>query len=143
MATINSSNFGTGTSGQILTSNGAGVAPTFQTKAFANSKVNVTGATQAMAVNTTYTVNDAGSLVTFTLPATAVVGDEIKVKGNSASGWTIAQNSGQLINMQGITTTTGVSGSISSSTAFDCVTLTCTVTNTTWTAEPVGNLAYV
>lgn len=31
MATNNSANFGTGTSGQVLTSNGTGVAPTFQT----------------------------------------------------------------------------------------------------------------
>ena len=33
MVTNNASNFGTGTSGQVLTSNGAGVAPTFQAAA--------------------------------------------------------------------------------------------------------------
>ena len=33
MATNNTSNFGTGTSGQVLTSNGSGVAPTFQAAA--------------------------------------------------------------------------------------------------------------
>jgi len=37
MVTQNSCNFGTGTSGQVLTSNGPGVAPTFQT-------ISVTGA---------------------------------------------------------------------------------------------------
>ena len=31
MTTNNAGNFGTGTSGQVLTSNGAGVSPTFQT----------------------------------------------------------------------------------------------------------------
>ena len=141
MATINAGNFGTGALGTTLVGQGVGVAPIFQASSTL-SRVNVTGATQAMAVNTAYTTNDAGSLVTYTLPATAAVGDTIKVIGNSASGWKIAQNAGQLINIQGIVTTTGVTGFVQSSTAFDTITLTCTVANTTWTGEPVGNIAY-
>ena len=142
-ATINSSNFGTGLANQVLTSNGEGVAPTFQTPSIANARVNVTTSTQAMAVNTTYTTNDAGAQVVYTLPATAIVGSVVEVIGNSADGWSIAQNASQLINIQGVFTTTGTGGSLSSTTFADCVKLVCVVTNTTWTAIPTGNLSYV
>ena len=145
MATINSSNFGTGALGTVLLGQGVGVAPIFGGNA-SNARVNVTSATQAMAVNTTYTANDTGVAVVFTLPATASLGDIIKVVGGSVGmGWSIAQNALQAINVQGVTTTVGTGGSLASSTVVDCVTLTCTVagSSTRWTAEPVGNLAYV
>jgi len=48
MVTNNSSNFGTGTSGQVLTSNGTGVAPTFQTINTANPATDITNYASVM-----------------------------------------------------------------------------------------------
>lgn len=103
----------------------------------------VTGTTQAMAVNNGYVANNAG-LVTLTLPATAAVGDVILVAGLGAGGWSIAQNAGQLIHIGNQVTTTGATGTLSSTNAFDDVTLRCIVTNTTFTVMAVqGNLTFV
>lgn len=98
----------------------------------------VTGSTQAMAVEHGYVANK-GTLVTFTLPATAVVGDVVKVRGLGAGGWSIVFNSGQFVQC-GSTAATTTTGSVSSLNQFDGVDIRCTVTNTTWTWENViGN----
>ena len=101
--------------------------------------VNVTGTTQAIAVNTGYIANNAG-LVTLTLPATAAQGSIIRVAGQGAGGWTIAQNTGQLINF-GSSPTTITTGSLSSTNQFDVVELLCTIANTTFNVlSAQGNL---
>jgi len=103
----------------------------------------VSGTTQAMAVNTGYTVNN-GSLVTLTLPSSAAVGDTIVVSGLGAGGWTIAQNASQLIHVGAVATTTGVGGSIASTNRYDAITFTCVVANNEWiTRATVGNLTIV
>jgi len=103
----------------------------------------VTGTSQAAAVNSAYVVNNAG-LVTVTLPDTAAVGDIVRVVGKGAGGWKVAQNASESINFGNVTTTTGVGGYISSTLRYDSVELVCTVANTTWTAiSSVGNITYV
>lgn len=103
----------------------------------------VTGTTQAAAVNRAYVVNNA-ALVTVTLPDTAAVGDIVRVIGKGAGGWLIAQNASENINFGTVTTTTGVGGSLASSHRYDCVELVCSVANTTWTViSSVGNITYV
>ncbi len=89
---------------------------------------NVTGTTQALAVNNGYVANNAG-LVTLTLPATAAIGDVIQIRGNGAGGWLIAQNASQIIHFGSSPTTTGATGSLASTNRYDCVDLTCTVAN--------------
>lgn len=102
---------------------------------------NVTGTSQAMAVNTGYIANNA-SLVTLTLPATAAIGSVIPVVGNGAGGWKIAQNAGQNIMFGVADTTTGTGGSLASTNEADCVELVCTVANTTFVVRnSVGNVA--
>jgi hypothetical protein len=131
-----------GSTGQVLTSNGPGVLPSYQAQGTFPWVV-VAGTAQAMSVNTGYTSNNAG-LVTLTMPPTASVGDTLVVTGLGAGGWTIAQNAGQLINVGSNATTTGIAGSISSTNAFDSITFTCVVANTTWvTRSEVGNLTLV
>lgn len=103
----------------------------------------VTGTTQAIAVDNGYVANNAG-LVILTLPATAVIGDIVKVDGKGAGGWLIAQNAGQTVHFLGQDTTTGVGGSLASSTRYDCVTYRCITANTDWVMESVvGNLTVV
>jgi hypothetical protein len=115
-----------------LNANGAGLTWT-----------DVTGTTQAMAVNNGYTANNAG-VVTLTLPATAAYGTVMAVVGKGAGGWSIAQNSGQTINFGSTTTTSGTGGSLSSTKQYDAVFILCTVANTTFTVySSIGNLTVV
>lgn len=94
----------------------------------------VTGATQAMAADQGYVAN-RGSLITFTLPATAAFGTSISVVGKGAGGWQINQNAGQNIQVGSVSSTVGAGGSIASTNAFDSIDLLCTTANTTWTVE--------
>lgn len=103
----------------------------------------VTGTTQAMAVNNGYTANNAG-LVTLTLPSTAAYGSIMAVVGKGAGGWKIAQNSGQTIHFGITNTTTGTGGSLASTFQYDVVYVLCTVANTDFTViQSVGNLTVV
>lgn len=100
----------------------------------------VTGTSQAMAVANGYILNNVG-LVTATLPASASVGDIVAVVGKGSGGWKIAQNSGQTIHIQGSNTTTGATGSLSSTTKYDCAELICITANTDWEVRhSMGNL---
>lgn len=96
--------------------------------------VTVTGTTQTLSVNTKYLAANATG-VTFTLPATSAVGDEILImaKGPLPLGsWTIAQLTGQTIYYGNQTTTTGTGGSISTTQARDTLRLMCVTANTEW-----------
>lgn len=131
-----------GTAGQVLTSNGAGVAPTFQAAGGGSSFTwtVVAGTSQAMAVNNGYISNNAG-LVTCTLPATAAVGDVVRVTGKGAGGWLIAQNAGQTIYFGDLASTTGVTGSLASTLTRDTVELVCVTTNNDWNViSSIGNI---
>lgn len=134
-----------GSSGQILTSNGAGALPTFQAAPSSGvTWVDQTSSTVSMAVNTGYVIDNGASLVTATLPATAAVGKIVAIAGGSSGGWTVAQNSGQTIHFGSVNTTTGAGGSLSSSNRYDCVELICVITNTDWTVRScMGNITYV
>ncbi len=105
--------------------------------------VDVTGTTQAIAVNTGYIADNAG-LVTMTLPTTAAQGTTISIAGNGAGGWIIAQNASQNIKFGNQTTTTGAGGSLASTNRYDQVDFLCTVANTTFVVRHVlGNLTFV
>lgn len=100
----------------------------------------VTGTSQAMAVNNGYTANNAG-VVTLTLPVTAAYGTIMAVAGKGAGGWLIAQNASQLIHFGSLVTTTGTGGSLASTNQFDVVWLLNSVADTTWTVlGSIGNI---
>jgi len=78
------------------------------------------------------------------LPATAALGSVIVVLLNTGTSWTITQATGQSIRLGNLTTTSGVSGSISSTNTGDSVIMMCTTANTTWSAyASIGNLVIV
>ena len=87
-----------------------------------------TGTSAAMVVNNGYIGNNAGT-VTFTLPASAAVGDVFKVTGLQGS-WAIAQNAGDTIHFGILSTTTGAGGSLASTASRDVVEIVCVVANT-------------
>lgn len=93
-----------------------------------NPVVEVTGASQALTVNTKY-IQNRTTLITNTLPASCAQGDQILIRGKGTGGWKIAQNSGQTIHGSS-DTTTGTGGSVASQTRYDCVTLECITANT-------------
>ena len=131
-----------GSAGQVLTSNGAGALPTFQAAGGGGglSWNEETGTSVAMAVNNGYITNNA-ALVTATLPATAAVGDVVRVAGKGAGGWRVAQNAGQTIHFGNQDTTTGAGGYLEFTNRYDSVELLCITANTDWVVlSSVGNL---
>ncbi len=107
------------------------------------SWVDVSGTSQAMAVNIGYMANN-GSLVTMTLPSTAAQFSVLRVAGKGAGGWKIAQNASQLINIGNQVTTTGTGGSLASTNQYDALELLCITANTTWVAlSGWGNITVV
>lgn len=127
-----------GTSGYVLTSNGAGALPTWQAAGGGGiTWTEVTGTSQSAAVNNGYIANNA-SLVTITLPATAALGSTVRVVGNGAGLWKLLANTGQTIHFGNTNST--VAGYVSSSQRYDCIEVLCTVANTEWTVSngPMG-----
>jgi len=91
----------------------------------------VTGTTQAAAVDNGYICNNA-ALVTVTLPSTCALGKTIRVAGKGAGGWKIAQNASQQIHFGDQSTTSGTGGSISSGYKYDAIELICITADTTF-----------
>ncbi len=107
------------------------------------SWTDVTGTSQLMAVNNGYTANNA-SLVTLTLPTTAVYGSLLAVIGKGAGGWKVAQNASQQIVFGSSSTTSGIGGSLASTNAHDVVHIFCSTANTGFTVtNSIGNLTVV
>jgi len=102
----------------------------------------VTGTSQAAAVNNGYITNNAG-LVTVTLPTTAALGSVVKVMGKSASGWKLAVGTGVTIYF-GSSTTTVTTGYLASTLQRDVVSVVCITANTEWEVDyAIGNLTVV
>lgn len=112
-------------------SNGAG-SITISVTGSGMAWTEVAGTSQAMTADNGYISSNAG-VVTLTLPVTAAVGTAISIIGKGAGGWTIAQNSGQIIQIGNVASTTGVAGTVSSSNRYDSLNLICTTANTVWT----------
>lgn len=88
----------------------------------------VTGSTSLVTGNGY--VSNSASVLPFTLPATAAVGDHYKITGFGAGGWTLGQNAGQTIHLGNNPTTTGTGGSIASQNRYDGIELICVEANT-------------
>lgn len=103
-------------------------------------------ADQTAVVNNGYICNK-GTVLTLTLPATAVVGNLIEVTGiNTALGWKIAQNANQIIHFGTSNTTTGVGGSLASTAIRDSIKIVCVVAgaSTEWNViSSIGNITVV
>ena len=100
---------------------------------------NVTTATQTLVSNNGYYTNNASGVV-YTLPLVSSFGDAIRIIGKQTS-WSVSQNAGQYIIFDSATSTVGVSGSISSTSARDVVEMICTIANTEWTVVgSIGNI---
>ena len=103
----------------------------------------VTGTTQAAAVNKGYITNN-GALVTVTLPSTAAVGERVSIVGKGAGLWKLAQNSGQTVHFGSIDSTTGTGGYLAATVRYDCLEVICITANTDWVVRSsVGSITIV
>jgi hypothetical protein len=134
-----------GSAGQVLTSQGAGALPQWTSPAGIIVWNEITSASASMSVNNGYLANNV-AVVTLTLPATAAQFSILEIKGYGAGGWTIAQAASQQIIFGNLSTTAGVTGSLSSTNANDGVKLLAVVggASTIWTVlDSVGNISIV
>lgn len=89
----------------------------------------VTVSVNPVVVDNGYVSNSAGQL-TFTLPTTFAVGDEVAVEGLGAGGWKVTAGAATTIKIGSQTTSSA--GSLASVAASDNVYITGIVANTTW-----------
>jgi hypothetical protein len=131
---------GTGTLGQVLTSNGAGALPTWNNPNNVFPWTDVTTATQTIAVANGY-ITDRGAGVNYTLPATAAIGDLFIIMGKLGLT-TITPNANQQLLMGSTSGTVGVTGTAVGTNVGDSVNFRCITSgaSTVWRAESwVGN----
>lgn len=107
------------------------------------TNVNQNTSSATLAPNSRYATNNGASLVTYTLPAGAAVGDTYIIVGGSSGGWTIAQPASVQCHLGSSATTSGVGGSISSSNQYDCCTLSVVAANVISVYGVQGNLTIV
>lgn len=101
------------------------------------SIVEVTGASQSMAVNTTYIAANGGAGVTFTLPSSASAGAYVEVIGFGSGGFSIDQNAGQTIYTYNVATTTGAGGSLTANQQYNAIKIVCVATDTDWVVTEI------
>ena len=122
--------------------NGAGTI-TINATGGGSTWTDVSGTSQAIAVNNSYTANN-GALVTLTLPASAAYGSVVEICGKGAGGWKLAQQAGQTVFFGSSSTTPGAGGSLASTAQYDSIRIVCTVVDSVWTVtNAVGNLTIV
>lgn len=103
----------------------------------------IVDASKTIVVNEGYVAN-RGTLITFTLPATAALGDIFAIVGKGAGLWKIAQNAGQTIHYGNADTTAGAGGSLAATLQYDCVDLVCITENTDFVVRnSLGNLTVI
>jgi|SRR6185437_517417 len=97
----------------------------------------VTGATQTIAIQNGY-VTDHSTTVVYTLPATAALGDVIKIVGKLGLA-TITPNAGQQILIGSTSGLVGATGTATSNNLGDCIELVCITAgaSTVWRADSV------
>jgi hypothetical protein len=99
-----------------------------------------------MAINTTYiaTSTDGATLVVYTLPATAAVGDTVKVIGKSTAFWKVAQNATDTIFYGAATSTPGNTGYATTAQIYASATFTCITASSIWSiTEFAGTVTLV
>jgi len=88
--------------------------------------------------NNGYIVTSGNQVIT--LPTVSKVGDVIEVVLHGGDTWQIAHAPGQSVIINGVTTTAGPGGSITTTDSGQTIKLTCIVANTKWqTTGLVGN----
>lgn len=135
---------GTITAGtNISVTNGHNSITIANTAAAGITNVNQNTSSATLAPNNRYATNNGASLVTYTIPVGAAVGDTYVIVGGSSGGFTVAQPASVQCHVGSSATTSGVGGSISSSNQYNCLTITCVASNVFSVYGVQGNLTIV
>jgi len=98
----------------------------------------VSGTSQAAAINNGYIISNAGQ-TTVTIPATSAEGSVFAVQGKGTAGWILQMNTGQTLHYGNSPTTSA--GSLTSTNQWDSVFIVCVTANTTFAVvSSIGNL---
>lgn len=125
-------------SGNITVTSSSGTISISATGSASFAWNDVSGTSQAAAVNNGYIISNAAQ-TTVTLPATAAEGSVVCVQGKGAAGWILTANTGQTIKFGNATTSSA--GSLTSTNQYDSVQIICITANTTWSViSAIGNL---
>lgn len=101
------------------------------------------GASTALVVNNAF-ICTAGAALSFSLPLTSSVGDEVALTLDGSTSWTITQAANQQIRFGAVQTTLGAGGSLASTAQGDTVTLVCSVANLKWNViSSIGTISVV
>jgi len=117
------SGVGPGTSGYVLTSNGAGANPSYQSISGTFSWTDATNATYTIVANNAYVTDRSGG-VNYTLPASGALGDMFKIVGKLGIT-TITPNAGQQLLIGSASGTVGVTGTAVGTNVGDCIVFSC------------------
>ena len=130
-ATPSSNNLNVLGGGGIQTA-GSGATLTIAVSGGGFTWTDVTSATQSLVVQNGY-LTDRGAGVTYTLPATASIGDEIRIVGKLGLA-TITPNANQQILIGSLSGSVGVTGTAVATNVGDCIDLICTTSgaSTVW-----------
>lgn len=102
---------------------------------------NVVSTNQSMLVNNGYIAIAPGGALTFSLPATSIVGDELLLSLDGATSWQVTQGAGQQIRIANAETTLGALGTLTSTLQGDTIRLVCETANLRWVAvNVIGNI---
>ena len=105
---------------------------------------NTASTSTGASVNNGYITTSGVTEVVITLPASASIGDIVRIAGRDSAGWRLAQNASQVINFGASATTTGTGGYLQAVDENDAVEVLCTNTNNTWTViSSQGNITVV
>lgn len=122
-----------GAAGQVLKVNAAGNGLEYGTASATTAPrlpyLAVTGTSQTAAVDTHYGADNA-SLVTVTLPATAVIGSTVQVTGKGTGKYRIQMPGGVNAKFGDVSTSSG--GLITSMNQYDAITLVCVTADVLW-----------
>lgn len=146
-ATVNSNvgTFGSATQVSQFTVNGKGLITAASNVSITGTITNVNQNTSSatLAASSRYSTNNGASLVTYTIPAGAAVGDTYIIVGGSSGGWTVAQPASVQCHLGSSATTSGATGTISSTNQYDCCSITCVASNVFTVYGVQGNLTIV
>lgn len=88
---------------------------------------------------TLYVTTSSAGVVIFTLPIIPIIGVIFRISGFGSSGWRINQQAAQTIHLGSVSTTTGVTGHLNSTTRWDAVDVICIDPNNFLATPIMGN----
>lgn len=129
--------------GVAVSTSGSGKTVTIDVTSAGVPWVEETTTSRSLVVNQGVVANNA-ALITMTLPATASIGDLIRISGKGAGLYKIAQNAGQTVHFVDVDTTTGAAGSITAIEQYAAIELVCITDNTDFVVlSSTGNFTVV